>query len=678
MEFLYPNILFALSALAIPIIVHLFNFRKHRLVYFSRIALLKNLVQQTSKTNQLKHLIILMLRLLAIAALVIAFAGPYLTEQKPEKSSDENLIVVYLDNSLSMSLKGSKGSLFDEARQLAADIAGSVNKNDRLLLVTNDMLPKHEYTVTPDEFIRELGGLGLSSRPMPMSTIFERVNQLTIKESGSKSAFLLSDFQKTSADVNNLSPDTLFRHFFVQLKPQSYQNVFIDSCWLDSPVLYPGQSVSLMARVFNEGGEDLKNQTVELISNNTRKAIANVDLNSNSFTDIELQFVADQSGWQNAEVLISDFPVVFDDKMHLSFKVTDKLKILEIFGDSPNRWIQLLASGDPMFVLHSRNNFQLDFQSFSQYRLIVLNEIEQIPDGLAFALDQYIQGGGRVLVIPSPRVAPSGINQWISSFGLSYNIDPDTANTRVFSLQTAHPLFRDVFVSIPDNPDFPYVFKHYPIVPLRRDNTISLMTMANGGAFLAEASHFQGKVYVLPVALDDEWSGFQRNALFVPVVYRLALLQSGTERLYHIPGRESLVEIPFVPENPDHAVKIIAPDSMVWIPQQRNYRGITQFALAAGTDLPGHHRIFSDDSTIGFVSVNHNRIESRLLTWDEEELNSAVVSAGFDSRSTLAPSDIKGKRSEELIRPGSMLWKWFIFMALLFLLIEILLLKFWK
>jgi len=619
-----------------------------------------------------------MLRMLAIAALVIAFAGPYLANKQNESYSKENLIVVYLDNSLSMSLKGGKGSLFDEARQLAFDIAGSVHKNDRFLLVTNDMLPKHEYTFTPDEFVREVASLGMSTRPVTVSMIFERMSQLTRKESGSKSAFLLSDYQKTSADLDNLEPDSLFRHFFVHLKPQSYQNIFIDSCWLDSPVLYPGQSVSLMVRLFNEGGADVKNQAVSLMINNTRRAIANVDLKANSFSDIELQFVTDQSGWHNAEVLINDYPVVFDDNMNLSFKVTDKLNVLEIFGNSPNRWLQLLASSDPMFVLHSRNKLQLDFQSFRQYRLIILNEIEQVSDGLTFALDQYVQNGGRVLVVPSPGIALSAINQWISRFGLSYNIIPDTANTRVFSVQTEHPLFKDVFISIPDNPDFPHVFKHYPIVPLRRDNTLSLMTMANGKAFLAEASYFQGKVYVLPVALDDEWSGFQRNALFVPVMYRLALLQPGTERLYFIFGKDAMVEFPFVPKHTDHVLKVIAPDSLVWIPQQRNYRGITQFGFAEGSEVPGHHRIFSEDSTIGFVSVNHNRIESRLLTWTEEELSEKLVSAGFDRQSTLSVSDLKGKQSQKLISPGSMLWKWFVLLTLIFLLFEVFLLRFWK
>jgi hypothetical protein len=678
MEFLYPGILYALAALAIPVIVHLFNFRRHRLVYFSRIDLLKNLVQQTSKTNKLKHLVVLMLRILAFSALIIAFAGPYLPKSPNAIAKEENLISVYLDNSLSMSLKGANGSLFDEARQMAVDLAQSVNKNDRFLLITNDMLPEHEYTMTREEFIREIGSITPSTNTASLSVVHNRMKQLTLSESGARSAFLISDFQKTSADLANLIPDTAITTYFVPTIAQSYQNVFIDSCWLNSPVLFPGQSVSLTARVYNEGGTALKNQSLALLINNSRKAIANFDLEANSFSDIELQFVVNDEGWQNASLQITDFPVVFDDEMFLSFEVSGKLNVLEITGNTSGKWIEMLASGDPLFTLTRRNIFQLDFQSFVMYHLIVLNELEQIPDGLKFALDQYIEDGGKVLVAPAATQSARVYNQWLSGHGVSYAEVQDTTRTRVFSLQTAHPLFRDVFVSIPDNPDLPLVFKHYPIKVLRNENSLALITMINGGPFLSEISTGQGKIYMIPVPLNDNWTNFHRNPLFVPVFYRMAFLQPGSERLYHIAGNNSIIEIPFIPSNAEQIIKIAAPDSLIWIPQQRNFGGITQFSLSEGPVQPGHHRLISEDSTIAFFSVNLDRSESRLSCWNQDELTKEILSAGFEEQSALSASDIGKSGVKKLVNPGSMLWKWFVLMTLLFLLLEVLVLRFWK
>jgi len=53
MAFLYPNMLFGLFALAIPIIIHLFNFRRHKIVYFSNTATLKTIEQENAKTKKI-------------------------------------------------------------------------------------------------------------------------------------------------------------------------------------------------------------------------------------------------------------------------------------------------------------------------------------------------------------------------------------------------------------------------------------------------------------------------------------------------------------------------------------------------------------------------------------------------------------------------------------------------
>ena len=77
MNFLYPNFLWAISLIAIPIAIHLFNFRKYKKVYFSDISLLKNVNTQTKKQSKLKHILVLISRILALTCLVFAFSYPY-------------------------------------------------------------------------------------------------------------------------------------------------------------------------------------------------------------------------------------------------------------------------------------------------------------------------------------------------------------------------------------------------------------------------------------------------------------------------------------------------------------------------------------------------------------------------------------------------------------------------
>ena len=101
MSFLYPAFLWALTALTIPVIIHLFNFRKTTRIFFSNIRFLKQIKQETTQKRRLKKYLVLASRLLFIFFLVIAFAQPFLPAR--EQVGAQKNIAIYLDNSFSMS-----------------------------------------------------------------------------------------------------------------------------------------------------------------------------------------------------------------------------------------------------------------------------------------------------------------------------------------------------------------------------------------------------------------------------------------------------------------------------------------------------------------------------------------------------------------------------------------------
>jgi len=94
MYFIHPEILWWFFLVLIPVIIHLFNFRRYKKIYFSDIEFLKNISRQTKKQNKLKHLIILFLRMLATAFIVIAFASPRLGEKKNVTASGVKSIYI--------------------------------------------------------------------------------------------------------------------------------------------------------------------------------------------------------------------------------------------------------------------------------------------------------------------------------------------------------------------------------------------------------------------------------------------------------------------------------------------------------------------------------------------------------------------------------------------------------
>ena len=133
MQFLHPEFFYALPALLIPIFIHLFQLRRFKVQEFTNVALLQKIRFQTRKSSQLKKWLILLIRLLAIACIIIAFSQPFLSNQTAQKNTFET--VVYLDNSFSMQAIGPKGSLLNRAVQ---DVITGFNETEKIAVFTNN------------------------------------------------------------------------------------------------------------------------------------------------------------------------------------------------------------------------------------------------------------------------------------------------------------------------------------------------------------------------------------------------------------------------------------------------------------------------------------------------------------------------------------------------------------
>src|SRR3954467_10394129 len=99
MVFLQPLFLWALAAVSVPVIIHLFNFRRFKKIYFTNVRFLQEIKQDTRSRSRLKHLLILIARLLALAFLVFAFAQPFIPLSKSSNvTTGTKHVSIYIDN----------------------------------------------------------------------------------------------------------------------------------------------------------------------------------------------------------------------------------------------------------------------------------------------------------------------------------------------------------------------------------------------------------------------------------------------------------------------------------------------------------------------------------------------------------------------------------------------------
>jgi hypothetical protein len=165
MKFVYPEFLWSLLLLAIPIIIHLFNFRRYKTLYFSSLQFIKHVDQQTRSTQKLKHLLVLLSRIFALAALIVAFAQPYKPVSATNSTAGKPVLAIYIDNSFSMTAKGTEGELLSEAREVARKIIEKASLKTLILLHTNKMSGIEQHFISRAEALDRLDKI----TPIPLT-----------------------------------------------------------------------------------------------------------------------------------------------------------------------------------------------------------------------------------------------------------------------------------------------------------------------------------------------------------------------------------------------------------------------------------------------------------------------------------------------------------------------------
>jgi len=687
MQFVNPLYLFGLLAIAIPIIIHLFNFRRFRKVYFTNVRFLQELKQQTQKQSQLRHLLILAMRILAIAALVIAFAQPYIPfKQSKLKMASRNATSIFVDNSFSMEATGTNGTLLDESKLKAREIVSAYKSTDLFQLLTCDFEGRHQRLVTRDEFLTMLDEVKVSQSVHSFSEIVRRQYDLLKSEvSARRNSYIISDFQKSSFNSIDFQQDSSINTYLVPLKSSAVANLYIDSCWFDQPTQQPGKTSLLSARVWNKSENDLEKIPLKLLINNQQKSVASIDIKAGMSTTAQMPFTIHQAGPQHGLLQITDYPVTYDDKFYFSFDVLSSINILAINGGNENHFLNALYAQDSTVRLNNMNEKSLDYGRLSQFDLIILNEIPGISTGLSDEIKRYVTNGGTILVLPAPNADLISYNSFLSSLKAPSYQQVDTSDTKVVKLSEESYLFRDVFErqqgkqTIATNTDLPKVNKHFPIVFSTAMLTVPLMGMLNGREFLTLTNSGMGQVVQFTVPLDPAFSNFPQQALFVPVLYNIALISHPSHNLYNFIGDNKGIRIGTTFPTGDKVYKIKSlTGDFDMIPQINNSGNMVNIFVGNQIPMAGNFELVNDKKIITSLAFNYNRGESDLMCNSVSELESMLDKSHLVSFTVLKTGQKPLNKVIAQINSGTQLWRYFIWLALLLLLTEILLIRFFK
>ena len=688
MDFLYPNMLYALFALIIPIVVHLFNFRRHKLVYFSNTSILKTIEQENSKTKKLKYIITLIMRMLFLASIVVAFAFPYKKDNNTINNNVDNLIAIYIDNSMSMQSHSSEKTLFEDSRTSAMKLVENLNEAQKYVLLSNDRNPENEYPMNKDEMLQRLNEMKTEAPSTSIDDIYNSLAFIKKKNDfNSATLFVYSDFQNNTMTSDDFKVDTTIKIVAFPLKSDFQNNIYIDSVWLQSPVLQKNMTNELNARIVNETANDIKGLPVNFSIDENVVAYTTCDIKADSYADVNMQFAVENEGDSKAKVAINDSPITFDDEYNLVLKVRPEINVIEISSVANSQQtmtnsLSLLFDGDALINYQSMNKYNIDQSVINNAQMIVVDNTE-LNETMQKSLIEFAERGGTLLMIESQgqNVAESqSYNAYIYNHLGIKPIDFDDNETKLEYIAKRNSFFDDIFVELPDNADLPKVKKHIRFKIGK--NVQNIISLQNGDPLLMMSNVGKGKIFVMSTSFDEEYSDLANHALFVPLMYKMALIGGNISELSYTLGIDKTLNINDVSLNVDDRISLKSDNAMYEIfPMIENRNGTNYISFFEDLPSSGFYDIYKNEEYIKTVAWNDNRSESEMSFYDKEELSELLKDNNLNVLMMVSPVEAHGRVSDDVVENivnQSSLWKIFVIIALIALLIEILILRFWK
>ena len=642
MHFKQPEILYFLFLLIVPILVHLFQLRRFKISYFSNVRFLKELSIQTRKSSKIKKRLLLATRLLLLTCIILAFAQPFFEAKDSKNASNEMYIV--LDNSFSMQAKGKKGELLKRAVQ---ELLENTPETAQFSLLTNT---ENFWNTDIKSSKSALQNLKYSATPFELSSIMAKIK--AHKSAHKKDVVIITDaVGLAEKDIKNI--DSEEKPYFIIPEAEQKNNVSIDSVYINQ-TLENFYEIGINLSAY---GDDFKPVSTALYNQN--KLIAKTIINFDSKKK-KINFTIPKGAF-HGYVAIEDNGLTYDNKLYFSISKAKKTNVISIGEPEKSNFLsRIYTSSEFNYNNYSISN--LDYNSLDKQNTIILNELSEVPQALQTTLKSFVSKGGNLVVIPSDKSSISNLNSFLANFGKVQLSNLKTESKLITKINFDHPLFSGVFENKITNFQYPKtnssfdVSSQYPAVLSYEDQSVFVTMIPNPVS----------GVSVFSAPINSINSNFQQSPVVVPLFYKMGQnnQKTGINALTIGNNQPYFVDVVL---NKDAILEVKGSDDS-FIPIQQILNSKVKLTFNDFPETAGNYSAFDKKESVENLSFNYKRSES-----DLSQVNTKVIS-DFKTADTI--STIFNTLQTD--RTDNQIWKWFVIFALLFLALEMAIIKFVK
>ena len=648
MQFKNPEVLYFLALLIIPILVHLFQLQKFVKVPFTNVAFLQKLVQENRKSSRIKKWLILCTRMLLFSAILFAFSQPYFSNKNTTKNQHT---FIYLDNSLSTNTEGEKGNLLQIAAQ---EIIKNASKKDVYSLQTNTDFYKD---ISYSELKYELLKVKNTSKKLKFNSIFLKINNLIENKTNTLSKnILISDYQANySNEFTNVTPT----FSAIKLMASTKTNISIDSVFISNKNT---NNFTINVVVKNQG-EAKKNIPIAILNNTKLISKQSYSIKKDTLATVPFIIQNQANFLGKIQITYSD-TFSFDNTFYFSLNSSKKVNVLSI-GNAANFLSKIYTEDEFNFTQSSLQN--VNYNSIQKQQLIILNELEQIPETLSKSILNFSNKGGSVVIIPNENSEIISYNSFLKNFADS-KIESKILDTlKITTINYEHPLFKNVFQNKVSNFQYPNTQSHYSI---SSKNSSKIVSFENNLPFISQIKASKNAIYLFSSAINKNNSNFLNSPLIVPIFYNFGKMSFQHSKLYYYLDAENKIDVETNLEK-DEILNFSNSESS-FIPNQQTFQNKVTISTKEQPNNAGFYYILRKKDTIQTLAFNTPKEESLLNFIDLNSLTETNDNISIFT-SILAVFENLNENNEV-----HWLWKWFLSLAIVSLLLEILILKFYK
>jgi hypothetical protein len=520
-SFLAPLFFLALAGLAIPVLLHLTQREKKQIVHFPSLMFVRRIPYQSVRRRKIHNWLLLMVRLAALALIILAFARPLIQrDDRAPIGAGAREVVVLLDNSYSMGF----GDHWERAMAAARAEFDTLNASDRGSLVLFSSGADIQLRSTSER--DRLNAAVATAKPGAAATRYSpalKVAGSVVAESTlpRREVVIISDFQRggwRGEEGARLPQGAKLKTIAIQ-GAASMANLGVTGLSLARSTFSSQERLTVTAVIANRSERTVSGSTIALDVGGLPVANKPLNVEAGGSASVTFDPVTISSKNLKGTVRLADDALAADNAFNFVVSPSAPLHLTIVDRGNADLYLsRALSIGDaPRFETVSRQADAVSDEDLKRSAVIVLNDVE-VSAGLGRRLAKYVEQGGGLFVAAGPRATwPQDIDLLPAAIGNPVDRSRGDAG-RIGSLEYGHPVFEPF--RAPRSGDFSAV----PVYGYRNltaaKNAQVLARFDAGSPAVVERRTGSGRVVIWGSTLDVTWTDLPQKSVFLPFIHR--------------------------------------------------------------------------------------------------------------------------------------------------------------